>query len=66
LSQRKKNSAASFSDSSRRTTRFDVRSRRISLSADAVAAMTVGVDADQAVDTLGDLLDEKAIVGRIS
>ena len=35
-------------------------------SLDAVAAMAVGVDADQAVDTLGDLPDEKAIVGRIS
>jgi len=35
-------------------------------SLNAVAAMAVGVDADQAVDTLGDLLDEKAIVGRIS
>ncbi len=35
-------------------------------SLEAVAAMAVGVDADQAVDTLGDLPDEKAIVGRIS
>ena len=35
-------------------------------SLDAVAAMAVGVDADQAVDTLGDLPDEKAVVGRIS
>ena len=28
--------------------------------------MAVGVDADQAVDTLGDPPDEKPIVGRIS
>jgi hypothetical protein len=28
--------------------------------------MAVGVDADQAVDTLGNAPDEKAIVGRIS
>jgi hypothetical protein len=29
-------------------------------------AMAVGVDADQAVDKLGDLTDERAIAGRIS
>jgi len=35
-------------------------------SLDAVAAMAVGVDADNAVDTFGDLPDQKAIVGRFS